>query len=121
MSAVRRFSTGATRDDDALKLDFEGSLSPRVLWAFTEYMRAHSIQADGEWRPADNWQKGWSRDVSMQSLMRHVFDLWLLHRGHEVPRPEDGHVPTMETALGGIMFNLQAYWLQWLREQEGQP
>lgn len=115
---MRKFDSGATRDDNSGKLNFEGCLNPRVLWAFAEYMQQHSVQADGTWRPADNWQHGWSRDVSIESLMRHVFDLWLLHRGYQMARPEDGHVPTMDSALGGILFGVQAYWLQWLREQE---
>lgn len=114
---MRTFESGASRDSDDAKLDIEGALNPRVLSAFCSYMASHSVQ-DGTWRPADNWQKGWSRDVSIKSLMRHVLDLWLLHRGYSVPRPEDGHVPTVESALGGIWFNVQAYWLQWMREHE---
>ncbi|HVA10529.1 MAG TPA: hypothetical protein VNG12_27775 [Acidimicrobiales bacterium] len=114
---MRVFPTGASRDTETGKLDFEGALSPEVLWEFVAYMERHSAQ-DGTRRSADNWQRGWSRDVSMKSLMRHIMDLWLLHRGVRRARPEDGHVPTMTEALGGAFFGVMSYWLQWLREQD---
>src|ERR1700754_2521147 len=38
---IRQFSTGATRDTDAGKVDYEGFLSPYALKAFGEYMDRH--------------------------------------------------------------------------------
>lgn len=117
---MRTFPSGATRDAEEGKLDFEGSLSPEVLWEFVAYMQRHSVMADGSWRPADNWKKGWDRSVSLKSLLRHVWDLWLLHRGNVVVRPEDGHEVSIDDALGGAMFGVMSYWLQLLKERSGQ-
>lgn len=116
---VRHFDTGATRDSEDGKLDFEGFLSPRVLWAFAEYMDAHRVQTDGDLRASDNWQKGIPLDAYMKSLLRHAVDLWLIHRGHEVRRPEDGKVVTLADALGACMFNVQGYWHETLKREGG--
>jgi len=115
---TRQFDTGANRDTDAGKLDFEGFLDPAVLWAFAEYMNENRQLGDGSLRASDNWQKGIPRDAYMKSLLRHVFDLWLLHRGHEVTRPEDGEVVDVAHALGGILFNAQGYWHETLQSGE---
>ena len=53
---MHHFGTGATRDSDANKLDFEGFLSPPALEAYAEYMHRHRFQADGVVRASDNWQ-----------------------------------------------------------------
>lgn len=112
----RRFETGATRDKEDCKLDFEGALSPAVLVAFTAYMNDHRF-IDGEMRSADNWQKGIPLDSYMKSLLRHVMDLWLLHRGLEAVRPETGVPVTVASALGGVLFNAQGYWHEVLRRE----
>jgi len=114
---VRSFEGGATRDSDAGKLDFEGFLSPAVLWAFAEYMQKHRIQSDGSVRGSDNWQNGMPKSVYVKSLLRHVFDLWMLHRDEKPVRPENGEPAELADTLGGILFNLQGYWLETLREQ----
>jgi len=51
---MRTFKTGATRNDDTGKLDFEGFLSPIALEKFAEYMHKNRIQADGNVRDSDN-------------------------------------------------------------------
>lgn len=104
---VRVFSSGATRDTDTDKLDYEGFLSPEVLQRYAEYMHKHRLQPDGTIRSADNWQKLYGtpeehKDVCMKSLLRHVMDLWLFHRGAQ------GR-DTKEDALCAIMFNTMAY------------
>lgn len=108
---MREFDTGATRDDDTDKLDFEGYLSPNVLWAFGEYMRKHGQTPNGP-RASDNWQKGMPLDAYMKSLLRHVMDLWLVHRGC-VGREED-----VNEILGGILFNTQGYWHESLQGRQ---
>ena len=115
---VRTFDTGATRDTEAGKLDFEGFLDPRVLWAFAEYMDKNRVQSDGSLRDSDNWQKGIPRDAYLKSLLRHTMDLWLIHRGRKVVRPEDGHEVTLTDALGAVLFNVQGYWHEVLKEAE---
>src|SRR4051812_32335840 len=76
---MRNFDSGATRDSDDSKIDYEGIMSPLVLQAFGEYMTKHSIQADGERRTSDNWQKGIPKDAYMKSGFRHFMDWWLEH------------------------------------------
>lgn len=104
---VRKFDSGATRDSDFGKLDFEGFLSPIVLHRFAVYMDKHRLQTDGVVRESDNWQKLFGEDhesVCMKSLLRHVMDLWLSHRGFvEIARD------SIEESLCAIIFNANAY------------
>ena len=55
---MRKFETGATRDDDQDKIDYEGFESPEVLHRYGQYMHKHRKQADGKTRDSDNWQNG---------------------------------------------------------------
>jgi hypothetical protein len=96
---MRYFETGATRDTDEGKLDFEGFLSPRVLYRFAEYMHHHRRQADGVLRASDNWQKGIPREAYMKSLTRHFMELWLCWR--------EGVDETINDILCAILFNTQ--------------
>lgn len=95
---MRLFDTGATRDTDESKHDPEGFLSPLVMERFMEYMSKHRIQADGNVRDSDNWQRGIPIPVYMKSLWRHFFDVWKEHRGF--PSREG-----IEDALCACMFN----------------
>lgn len=107
---MRQFETGATRDDEAGKPDYEGYLSPLVIQAFGAYMAKHQVQADGKLRASDNWQKGMGRPVYIKSLWRHFLDLWLFHRGLKGRE-------TIDDALAGCMFNLQGYWFEYLNDK----
>ena len=93
---MRKFDTGATRDTDSGKLKYEGFLSPRVLKRFATYMHKHREQADGELRAPDNWQKGIPKDAYVDSLVRHVIDVWYEWREDEKLDQE---------LLCAIMFN----------------
>lgn len=107
---MRYFQTGATRNSDDDKHDYEGFLSPLVIEAFGDYMHRHRKQADGSLRSGDNWQKGFGDkhfDVCMKSLWRHVMDLWLFHRGYKGRE-------TIDDAINGILFNAMAYYHQLL-------
>ena len=106
---VRTFDTGACRDLDETKPDYEGFLAPQVLCRFAEYMHKHRKTAAGL-RASDNWQKGIPKDSLMQSGLRHVMDWWLEHRGL-VSR--EG----VEEALCGVLFNANAYLLALLKER----
>lgn len=110
---VRQFDTGATRDLDENKLDFEGFLSPRVTLHFAQYMHGKRKMADGSLRDADNWQKGIPMDAYMKSMWRHFHDLWLHHRGL-------GHlaVEDLPTTLGGLKFNVDGYYHEHLVADE---
>jgi hypothetical protein len=45
---MRQFSTGATRNLETGKHDFEGYLSPLVLKRYAEYMTSHRKQAQDQ-------------------------------------------------------------------------
>ena len=100
--AMRTFDTGATRDTDENKLDYEAFLSPRVLRRYAEYLNSNRIQSDGKPREGDNWQQGIPKDVYMKSLVRHVMDVWCIHR--QEPCDSD-----LETALCAVIFNAMGY------------
>lgn len=101
---VRKFETGATRDIDVDKYDYEAFLSPYTVERFAEYMHAHRKQADGTLRDGDNWQKGIPLDAYMKSAWRHFMDVWALHRDTSGVAKED-----LETALCALKFNIDGY------------
>ena len=103
---TRLFVSGATRDTDTDKLDFDGFLAPRVLRAYAEYMHGCRVQADGAARASDNWQKGIPRDVYMKSMWRHFFAVWDGHRAGAVPRD----------ALCALLFNVMGYLFEETRQ-----
>lgn len=105
--AIRTFETGATRNLDTNKLDYEGFLSPLVLHSFAKYMHSHRLQKDGTMRDADNWQRGISQDVYMKSMWRHFMDVWSLHRGGQPISPDSGEPVNLEEALCAVLFNVQ--------------
>ncbi len=81
MTKMREFESGATRDDEEGKRDFEGFLSPLALQRYAQYMHKHRKQADGKLRDSDNWQKGIPLSVYMKSWWRHFMDTWYMWRG----------------------------------------
>lgn len=89
---MRKFTTGATRDVDDEKLDYEGFLSPLVIRRYAEYMHKCRKQADGQLRGSDNWKSGMPRKVYVKSLWRHFWDVW--------------YDPTNDEAICGALFNL---------------
>lgn len=107
---MREFTTGATRDTDDTKLDYEGFLSPAVIKRYAQYLNKHRVQADGQVRDSDNWQKGIPQDVYMKSMFRHFMDVWGQHRG-EVG--ED----TLQESLCAVIFNASGYLFELLREE----
>lgn len=95
---VREFATGATRQDDADKPDYEGCLSPLVIERFGAYMLAQQETPDGV-RASDNWQLGIPADAYMKSAWRHFLTWWKAHRAGTVD----------ETALCALLFNTMGY------------
>lgn len=103
---MRKFKSGATRDNNEGKYDYEGFLSVLVLEAYAKYMHKNRLQADGKLRASDNWQKGFGEDhlsVCLKSLYRHFVDLWKEHREY---KSRDG----IDDAIGGLLFNAMAYY-----------
>ena len=99
---IRQFETGATRDQDLTKPDYEGFLCPLVLERFGQYMHQNRIQPDGNLRDSDNWQKGIPRDAYIKSAWRHFVNWWKHHRG--LPANESA-----EDALCALLFNVMGY------------
>ncbi len=108
---IREFDSGATRDTNDGKLDFEGFLSPAVLNEFALYMHKNRIQSNGSLRDSDNWQKGIPKDAYMKSGWRHFFDWWWFHRRNLPDKP------LRIEALCALMFNVQGYLHELLKEQ----
>jgi hypothetical protein len=100
--------TGAYRDTEDGKPDYIGILSPLVIRAFGEYMVRHRRQSDGRYRGDSNWKRGQDKAHYLRSLSRHYQDLMLEIDGYD---SRDG----IDEALGGLMFNLQGFWLELLK------
>ena len=99
---MRTFDSGATRNDDQDKLDYEGFLSPLVLQRYAQYLHRHRLQADGKLRDSDNWQRGIPLSTYMKSMWRHFVDVWLHHRGYRCDADR-------EEALMALLFNVSGY------------
>jgi hypothetical protein len=115
--AMRAFDSGATRDTKEGKLEYEECLSPIVLEAYAEFMLECSIQSDGQKRPGDNWQKGIPIEAYMDSLLRHTFDLWKLHRGYKTVDRVTGKPVTIRKALCAILFNAFGYLHEYIKKE----
>ena len=103
---VRTFGTGATRDTDEGKYDYEGFLSPLVLERYARYMHKCRFQSDGTIRAGDNWQKGIPLEQYMKSAHRHFMDWWMWHRDET----EDGaEIKDVEEMLCALLFNVMGY------------
>jgi hypothetical protein len=106
---VRTFSTGATRDTEDGKLDYDGFLSPLALKRYAEYMHEHRTQPDGTLRPGDNWKKGIPLDAYAKSEWRHHMEFWSLHHG-----VGDGDI---QSSICATIFNLFGYLHELLKEE----
>jgi hypothetical protein len=105
------FDTGATRDTENGKLDYEGFISPWAWERYGRYMNEHRKMADGSLRASDNWQHGFPREVLLKSLFRHFMAVWMDHRMLGIDPEiwdEPGWQETMENDLCGVLFNTQA-------------
>jgi hypothetical protein len=100
--ARRVFESGATRDTDAGKPDYEGFLSPLVIEAFGRYMSKNRLMKDGTIRDSDNWQKGIPLPAYAKSGWRHFMEWWKLHRDYDAG-------VDVEEAICGLLFNAQGY------------
>ena len=108
---IRQFGTGATRDTDEGKYDYEGFLSPLVIERYGQYMNKHRKQSDGNLRDSDNWQRGIPKQAYIKSGWRHFIDWWKEHRG--IPT-KDG----IEEALCALLFNVSGYLHEHLKGEE---
>ena len=102
----RQFDTGASRDTDLGKLDYEGFLHPRVLKIYAEYMNKNRIFADQKVRDSDNWQKGIPVDVYIKSMWRHFFDVWSNHRGEQTKEDQQTNLSALLFNVMGMLFEI---------------
>ena len=108
MAEMRQFETGATRNIDTDKFDYEGFLSPLVIEEFGKFMHRHRLQADGKLRDSDNWQKGIPLSAYMKSMWRHFLNVWKYHRGLPI-YDEKGKFVTFNEEIMALLFNVQGY------------
>lgn len=113
-AVVRQFASGATRDVDTNKLDYEGFLSSRVLRRFAEYMHKNRFHCDGSMRASDNWQKGIPAEAYMKSMWRHFMGVWEKHRSHTTLLDADA----FEDELCAMLFNVQGMLHEHLKARE---
>lgn len=100
--ALREFPSGATRDDDTNKPDYEGFLSPLVLERYGAYMHAKRTTPAGV-RESDNWQKGIPLNAYIKSAWRHFLTWWKYHRGSA--KNEE----LLQEELCALLFNVMGY------------
>lgn len=111
---MRTFESGATRNSDSGKYDYEGFFSPLVVERFAAYMHKHRQLETGELRDSDNWQKGIPQAAYIKSAWRHFLDWWREHRG--LPSTEG-----IEDALCALLFNVQGYLHEHLKRKSAPP
>lgn len=106
---MRVFKTGATRSSDSGKNEYYGYRHPLVEKSFGDYMKKHQVQEDGKERKANNWWGGWDKEVSLQSMIRHLEDLTAIQAGYEVWKVynKKGEEKTIYN-LAGKTFNLES-------------
>jgi hypothetical protein len=81
-------------------------------------MHAHRVQADGNVREANNWKKGMSPEVYLESMFRHVMDLWILQEGGSFIDVNTDEGFQVEEALCAIMFNAEGMLHEILKDQD---
>lgn len=113
MAEMRVFETGATRNVDDDKLEYEGFESALVTKRYAEYMHLHRRQADGQLRDPDNWQKGIPKAAYVKSLVRHVQDLRL----HWDGAADEAVDQDLESVLCAVLFNTKGLLFELIKER----
>lgn len=107
----RVFPSGATRDTEMEKLDYDAFLAPEVLERYAQYMHRHRRLADGTLRDGDDWQRGIPVEVYRKSLWRHHVEAWKLGRAGTAVSL------ALEEALCAIIFNASGWLLELLKRR----
>ena len=114
-TSKRTFGSGATRDTEEGKYDYEAFLSPQVSERYAEYLHKHRKMADGSLRDGDNWQKGIPKEVYMKSAWRHFMSWWSIHRRRDITGNKDFEL--LEEALCAVLFNVSGYLHEHLKQK----
>ncbi|MFA5048582.1 MAG: hypothetical protein WC516_06180 [Patescibacteria group bacterium] len=112
---LRKFDSGAIRDQNNDKPNYAGFTSPLVLKAFGEYMLKHQILPDGSKRQADNWKGLFGEDhmkVCYESKCRHDLDLAMIMDGYE-----NWSRDVLIEVLCAIKFNVDAMIYKIMKER----
>lgn len=104
----RTFASGANRNSDEGKLDYEGFEHSLVRKRFAEYMNSHRRLEDGTLRASNNWTKGMPRCQYLKSLSRHFMDVLLILQGF----PSEATEPDLVQALCACKFNTDGLLLE---------
>jgi hypothetical protein len=113
---MRDFDTGATRDTDDGKFDFDGFNSVLVDHAYAAYMHKNRHTKDGDYRESDNWQRGIPFEVYLKSALRHMFEMRAVHHGYHLPtRDGEEAADYMPDILCAILFNVKGYLHEYLK------
>jgi len=115
---MRKFNTGATRDSDINKNDYEGYLDPIVIERYGNYMTKHRKQTNGQLRDSDNWKKGIPKEAYIKSMWRHFLDVWAIHRGYKRFDKQRNEEITIDEALCALLFNVQGYLFEILKTRK---
>lgn len=118
VGTVRTFDTGATRDTAEGKYEYARFFDPRVMRSVAAFMHKHRAQSDGALRAPDNWKKGIPLQTYMDSLFRHVMDLWEIHEHGEAKRPETSEAVDIEETLCAVVFNAMGYMFELQKQKE---
>jgi hypothetical protein len=102
--SIRRFATGAIRDTATGKYEYARHLDSRALRRYVAYMHHHRNLSDGSTREPDNWKAGMGESY-VDSLWRHVMDVWELDQWGSATDHRTGKPVDMEEALCGVLFN----------------
>ena len=72
---MREFDWNAIRSNVNWKIHYFWFTHPAVEQSFWRYMKKHQTCEDWSTRSADNWWWWWSKNVSIDSMARHMKDI----------------------------------------------
>lgn len=115
---MRKFDSGATRNNVEGRLNYVKALSPIVLERYVQYLNAHRKQPDGSMRDFDNWKKGIPTSVYLEGLGRHFIAAWLLAQGF--PAGDNRGPVTLEDTLCAIIFGASGWLHEIIKEKRSE-
>lgn len=96
---IRTFESGATRSPAEGKPEYAGYLSPDVVMAYGAYMLKHQTDSAGGQRDCRNWQAGIPLESYMQSMLRHLVEVWGKYESYR----KHGYTMATEETIDSLM------------------